>query len=65
MKTRTVVELSGNEIVDALIAVAKKSIQPTAGSVKVELHDKAGQKLEDGYTANVVFEWGAKVKADA
>lgn len=64
MKTRTVVELSSNEIVDALIAVAKKSVQPTAGSVKVELLTKADLKLEDGYTAHVVFEWGAKVKAE-
>ena len=65
MKTKTVVELSHKELVDAVIASVKSHVKAGPGPVTVsfcerEMDDSHPKVLSQGVSASVTFEWTAK-----
>jgi hypothetical protein len=56
VKTKTVVELSHKELVDAVIAVAKSQVKAGPGPVTVAFTNPTAGEVQ----ASVTFEWTAK-----
>jgi len=60
MKTKTIVELTGKEVTDALVEVAKQQCKPKGGGVKIRFSSEG--KVINELSVEVVFEWGANGK---
>ena len=58
MKTQTVVEISNKELIDVVADLARKAVKPGPGPVAVKF--KSPTTTNEGITATVMFEWGAK-----
>ena len=58
MRTKTVVEVTNKELTDLVIEAARRAVKPGPGPVAVQFISPKNDN--EGITATVTFEWGAK-----